>query len=277
MKSCVDEKLKRAIDLACEKGAVAWLTALPLQSMGYVLNKQEFRDGICLRYGWRIPNTPSYCGCGQKNSVDHTLNCMLGGYVSMRHNNIRDLEASMLREVCKDVKIEPELLPIGNADTGSANVADKARLDISAVGVWSTMERTFFDVRVFHPNSASYINTSPQQLYIRHEKEKKRMYNDRVLQVEKGSFSPPIFPTTGGMGPESTRYHKKLAEHIAVKRGEEYSHVVSHVRTRIRFALLRSTLIAVRGERGRRRRKETETPLSEISFNLIPKRASYET
>ena len=139
------------------------------------------------------------------------------------------------------------------------------------------MERTFFDVRVFHPNSASYINTSPQQLYIRHEKEKKRMYNDRVLQVEKGSFSPLIFSTTGGMGPESTRYHKKLAEHIAVKRGEEYSHVVSHVRTRIRFALLRSTLIAVRGERGRRRRKETETPLSEISFNLIPERASYET
>ena len=35
-----------------------------------------------------------------------------GGYVSMRHNNIRDLEASMLREVCKDVKVEPEFLPM---------------------------------------------------------------------------------------------------------------------------------------------------------------------
>ena len=103
------------------------------------------------------------------------------------------------------------------------------------------------------------------------------MYNDRVIQVEKGSFSPLIFSTTGGMGPESTRFHKKLAEHISVKRGEEYSHVVNHIRTRIRFALLRCTLIAIRGERGKRRRKETDTPLSEISFNLIPERAAYET
>ena len=166
---------------------------------------------------------------------------------------------------------------IGNADTQSSNTADKARLDISAVGVWSQMERTFFDVRVFHPNSASYIQTSPQQLYIRHEREKKRTYNDRVIQVEKGSFSPLIFSTTGGMGPESTRYHKKLAELISVKRGEEYSHVVNHIRTRIRFALLRCTLIAIRGERGKRRRRDTDAPLSEISFNLIPEQAAYET
>ena len=87
VKSLVDEKLERSIVLACEKGAGTWLTALPLQSMGYTLNKQEFRDAVCLRYGWAIPNTPFHCGCGQKNSVDHTLNCKLGGYVMMRHNN----------------------------------------------------------------------------------------------------------------------------------------------------------------------------------------------
>ena len=212
-----------------------------------------------------------------KNSVDHTLNCMLGGYVTMRHNNIRDLEANLLKEVCKDVKVEPELLPLGNENTQSSNVANKARLDVSAVGLWSSMERTFLDVRVFHPNSASYVNTPPQQLYARHEKEKKRTYNDRVLQVEKGSFSPLIFSTTGGMGPESTRYHKRLAELISAKRGEEYSHVVNHIRTKIRFALLRCTLVAVRGERGRSRRRETEQTLSEVSFNLIPERAAYET
>ena len=68
----VDCKLKRCIELACEKGASAWLTALPLQKMGYLLNKQEFRDAICLRYGWRIPNTPSFCRCKVKNTHDHT-------------------------------------------------------------------------------------------------------------------------------------------------------------------------------------------------------------
>ena len=113
IKQVVDLKLCRSIDLACEKGAGAWLSALPLQSLSYTLNKQEFRDAICLRYGWRIPNTPAYCACGSKNSVDHTLNCKRGGYVDMRHNNIRDFEATLLQEVCRDVKIEPTVFFFG--------------------------------------------------------------------------------------------------------------------------------------------------------------------
>ena len=80
------------------------------------------------------------------------------------------------------------------------------------------------------------------------------------------------------MGPESTRYHKRLAQLISVKRKEEYSHVVSHIRTRLRFAILKSTLIAIRGDRGRNRRRQQESvPLSEVSFNLIPEQAAYES
>ena len=88
----------------------------------------------------------------------------------MRHNNIRDFEASLLREVCKDVKIEPELQPLGTSDDLDSKTA---RLDVSAVGVWSAMERTFLDVRVMHPNSPSYMNTSPVALYKQHQREKK--------------------------------------------------------------------------------------------------------
>ena len=195
----------------------------------------------------------------------------------MRHNNVRDLEASMLKEVCKDVKTEPDLLPIGTSEIESTNSGNKARPDVSAVGLWSAMERTFVDVRIFHANSPSYVDKTLQQLYIQQEKEKKRCYNDRILQVEKGSFSPLIFTTSGGMGPESTRYHKRLAELISAKRGEEYSHVVSHIRTRLRFAILKCTLIAIRGDRGRNRRNQQSVPLSEVSFNLVPEQAAYES
>ena len=69
--------------------------------------------------------------------------------------------------------------------------------------------------------------------------------------MEKGSFTPLIFSTTGGMGPEATKYHKRVAELIPAKRGEIYSDVVNHIRTRIRFSLLKSVLVAVRGDRGR--------------------------
>ena len=44
----------RYFETAQEKGASSWLSVLPLRKMGYTLNKQEFRDAICLRYGWEI-------------------------------------------------------------------------------------------------------------------------------------------------------------------------------------------------------------------------------
>ena len=40
--------------------------------------------------------------------------------------------------------------------------------------------------------------------------EKKAEYNARVLQVEKGNFSPIVFNTIGGMGPEANKFIKHL-------------------------------------------------------------------
>ena len=180
----------------------------------------------------------------------------------------------MLKDVCKDVKIEPELLPIGNADPDSTNVALKARLDVSAVGVWSPMERTFFDVRILHPNSPSYQGKPIEKLYEEHENAKKRAYNQRVIQVERATFTPLIFSTSGGMALECTKYHKRVAELVANKTKEEYSKVVSHMRTRLRFTLLKSTLIALRGVRGKQ--EKTTASISELSFNTIPEMPLYE-
>ena len=165
----VDAPMKRCLTLNNEKGAGSWLTALPLKELGYCLNKQEFKDAISLRYGWRIPNTPHYCGCGSKNNVDHTLICAKGGYVAMRHNALRDLNAELQREVRRDVVTEPRLLPLDGEEIEGSS-ADRAAPDISSRGIWSTFERTFFDVRVLHPNAPSYQSASLTSLYSKHEK-----------------------------------------------------------------------------------------------------------
>ena len=47
IKGNVDEKLTRSLDLARQKGSGLWLTALPIKSLGYTLNKQHFKDSIC--------------------------------------------------------------------------------------------------------------------------------------------------------------------------------------------------------------------------------------
>ena len=203
----VDEKMQRTLDLSQEKGSGAWLTALPIQSLGYTLNKAEFRDSVCLRYGWDIPNTPSYCLCKKENDMDHALNCKWGGYVNMRHDRIRDLEAEFMKEGgCRNVQIEPPLLPI-EQDGHQGNTAEKARLDVVGVGVWGTYEKTFLDVRIIHPNSKSYLKKPIENLYAEKEQEKKRAYNERVLQVEKGSFTPVVGSTFGGWGKEAEKHN----------------------------------------------------------------------
>lgn len=263
----VDSKLKRALQLSREKGAGSWLSVLPNKSLGFDLNMQEFRDAICLRYNWNIPNTPSYCYCGAKNDVNHLLICKKGGYVSMRHNYVRDLEVELLNIVAKDVKKEPVLLPLCSDNINTGNIAANARLDVSAVGVWSPYEKTYVDVRVFHPNAKSYADKNIGQLYKIHENEKKRAYNERVLQIEKGSFTPLIFSTTGGMSDETLKFHNRLALLIANKQNENYSDVTNFIRTRLRFSILKSCLIALRGVRNKENRNYC--PIDSLSFNLI--------
>ena len=139
----LDPKSRRLLKCAQEKGASSWLSALPPRRFGYTLNKQE--DTLYLRYGWRIPDMPAHCGCETVNSIDHILICKKGGYVIMRHNALGDAEARIMQKVCSDVRVEPGLL---ETDAGND------RPDLSARGVWSKYERTFFDVKVMHPTAS---------------------------------------------------------------------------------------------------------------------------
>ena len=128
----------------------------------------------------------------------------------------------------------------------------------------------------FHPNASSYKNKSLPQLYKLHENHKIRDYQHRVLQTEKASFTPLVYSTHGGMAPQSLAFHRKLASLVAEKRNESYNDVLSCMRTKLSFAMLRSILISIRGSRGKRSPK-SETPISCVSFNLIPSSQHYET
>ena len=111
LKNQLPKDQQRAFEQATHKGASSWLSALPLKALGYCLNKAEFRDSICLRYNWKIKDIHNFCACGAKNDIDHVMTCKKGGYVSFRHNALRDTEAELLKEVCRDVRTEPLLLP----------------------------------------------------------------------------------------------------------------------------------------------------------------------
>ena len=71
--------MQRHLQVASAKGASNWVTAMPSFDHDTVLHKGEFTDAIYMRYGWEI-DLPLTCPCGASFSVQHALDCMLGGY-----------------------------------------------------------------------------------------------------------------------------------------------------------------------------------------------------
>ena len=89
-----------------------------------------------------------------------------------------------------------------------------------------------------------------------------------MIHVERGNFTPLVFSTSGGMAPGCQKFFRRVATMIAEKKGQKYQHVVTYVRTKLRFSMLKSTLIAIRGYKGRVINKEVS--LDELNFNTIP-------
>ena len=78
-----NEQERKALEMAKEKGSYSWLSALPLQELGYTLNKAEFHDALSLHFNWSIKTLPKKCGgCGSENDTDNALSYKNGGYVS---------------------------------------------------------------------------------------------------------------------------------------------------------------------------------------------------
>ena len=260
MSDRLNENQRRLMEIAREPGASAWLSALPIEEHGFALHKAAFRDAVHLRYGWQLPNVPSSCVCGQSFSVTHALQCPTGGFPSVRHNAVRDLLADVMTCVCHDVATEPVLQPLSGEefDRASTITAPCARLDIAASGFYGgRFERTLFDVRVFNPLAQSN-RLSLAACYRRHEAEKRRMYGARVREVERASFVPFVMTCVGGFGPAATATTKRLAALVAEKEDQCYSAVITWLRTRISFGLLRSAVMCLRGARSSRHQPQCD-------------------
>ena len=70
-----------------------------MKDHGFTLYKCAFRDALCLRYGWEPKYLASHCICGKPFGVEHALSCPTGGFPIIRHNELRDITASLMTEV----------------------------------------------------------------------------------------------------------------------------------------------------------------------------------
>ena len=270
--SQLPEVCRTAVEQARDKGASSWLTAIPLEQQGFQLNKEEFRDSLRLRYSLPLQNLPRFCPCGQSFTVEHALSCKKGGFITLRHDTIRDVFTTQLDKVCHNVQAEPHLIPLDGEtfDLRSANTSEEARLDIKATGFWRRGQTAFFDVRVTHVNSASNRNQSTESVFLKNENEKKRAYLQRVIEVEQGTFTPLVLGTNGGMGQECAVFIKHLAAKLAEKESDSYSSVITMLQTKLSFEILKSALLCIRGTRYPW--KKRDNPAME-DFTLIHEKA----
>ena len=173
--------------------------------------------------------------------------CHMGGIPTIRRNEIRDMTANLLTEICHNVATEPLLEPLTNESFPhrTANTDANARLNIRARGFWNTDQDAYFDVRVFHPNASSNRSMTTAAAYRKHETAKKREYAQRVREVKHVVFTPLVLSVTGGMARKATTVYKRLADELSWKQTKQYSIVMGLIRCRLSFAILSSAFVEV--------------------------------
>ena len=137
----------------------------------------------------------------------------------------------------------------GEVFASAAATEENARPDIRARGFYRDGQQAFFDVKMLNPNSESYMKIPTAKVYERAERAKKSLYNERVLQVERGTFTPLIFSVMGGMGPEALCFTKLLCRKLSHKYSQDYSCVSNFFKCKLSFLIRKLVLLCVRGSR----------------------------
>ena len=132
---------------------------------------------------------------------------------------------------------------------------DEKRLDIRTRGFWGgRLEVAFFDVRVFNPVATSAVSTQLHQLYHRHELEKRRKYEELLLE-DNCLFTPLIFSTTsGGASPLTTTFLRVLATKLSEKTSSSYVQTLRWLRSVLNFIIIRTASMCLRACRSTRAR-----------------------
>ena len=76
----------------------------------------------------------------------------------------------------------------------------------------------FFDVRIFNPFAKSHLKSNLETVFKHNERVKKKAYNERVIQIEHGSFTSIILSAMGGSSVETNRLIEKVVEKMIWRR-----------------------------------------------------------
>ena len=226
-----------------------WLSTVPSATNGTELATVEFRDALALRYGNIPADLPLICdGCGQQNSVSHSLDCKHGGLIHQRHDEIkREVEDLAIRDLSDGaVRDEPLITFSQNQHHKEGPIIHENRGDILIRGLWRKGEECILDIQVTNLDAHSYKSRNDESILLGLEKRKKGKYEKDCRDVRR-SFSPLIVSEDGLQGRITKGILRRISKMLAAKWQRAYSVVCGYVRTRFSIAVVRATKRCLRG------------------------------
>jgi len=106
-------------------------------------------------------------------------------------------------------------------------------------------------VRVFNPHSPSSRTITPSSMYQKHEKAKRRAYDQRFTQNRTWLFLTFDLFHHWRNGWSSSESVQEIGWLMAEKKGQDYSKMLKWLRCRLNFALLRYSIMCLRGTRSK--------------------------
>ena len=101
-----------------------------------------------------------------------------------------------------------------------------------------------------HPNTQSCRQSSLESCYKREEKKKKkRAYEQRILDVEHGTFTPLMFSTSGIMGRLARTFYACLGHLLSIKQQTRYAATMGLIQYKINFSLMKAPIMCFWGAR----------------------------
>ena len=151
IQSLINEKItRRALETSIEVGISSWSNTLPIKKYGLSLDKHSFWNSLYIRYIFPIKRVSSLCVSGTAFKLEHALLCPKGGFMSIKHNEVRQVTVALLSECCKDVSTELVLQqPTGESLPILAIQYNEVCVDVAASGSWVKGQVANVDVKVF--------------------------------------------------------------------------------------------------------------------------------
>ena len=209
----MNEKMNCCNNISDETGSSKWLIVILMREFNYAFNKQQFWESIritvLLAYSrsigqllvWRKLQCPAR---------HNTMVCKKGGFMTLRHNKVKDKIITLFSDVCKDIELEPFLL-LSNGEQKAmrktAKTNDDVRADIYARSFQVGGQR---NLRFFDPNAGRYSKQTLKHCYSLNENQEKCQYNTRIMEVDQSSFTSLSFTIVRGMGVEGRVFYSRL-------------------------------------------------------------------